>query len=197
MGLSDGAIGNAITKHKDTKAAKHYQKEQAYISGKGDSICLIIQRQRKDSFTIYDAEQKVRYFAQGYVSPKNSRPVLQLQDPARNIIGLIQKVRVSQRSAVFHETNPADYLIEANGQQLASVKTVLTTGNELYAIEPYGWTITGKRFGGDYNVNNGNDVVAHISKRKGYDVSTYILDFPNDSQEIIALMIALTIVCIE
>ena len=80
MGLSDGAIGTAITRHKDTKAVKHYQKEQAYISGKGESICLIIQRQRKDSFTIYDAEQKVRYFGGGYVSPKNSRPVLQLQD---------------------------------------------------------------------------------------------------------------------
>ena len=87
--------------------------------------------------------------------------------------------------------------IEANGQQLATIKTVLTTGKELYAIDPYGWTITGKRFGGDYSVNNESDVVAHLSKRKGYDVETYILDFPVESQEIIALMTALTIICIE
>ena len=186
-----------IENHKDKKAAKHYQKEQAYISKKGNSVCLIIQRQKKDRFTVFNADQLILYYVQGYVSPKNSRHVLQLQDSDRNIIGFVRKDKMSQRSAVFHETNPADYQIEANGQQLASVKTVLTTGDDLYAVEPYGWTITGKRFDGDYNVNNGTDIVAHVSKRKGYDVSTYILDFPNAAQEIIALMIALTIVCIE
>lgn len=197
MGLSDGLIGSAIAKHKDNKAAKHYHKEKAYMSKKKDNVCLIIQRMRKDSFTIFDTDQKVRYYAQGLVSPKNSKPVLQLQVPERKTIGIIRKEKMSNRSAVFHETNPADYLIEANGQQLATIKTVLTTGKELYAIDPYGWTITGKRFGGDYSVNNESDVVAHLSKRKGYDVETYILDFPVESQEIIALMTALTIICIE
>ena len=197
MGLLNGAIGNAITKYKDTKAAKHFQKEQAYISKKGDSVCLIIQRQKRDSFAVFDSDQRIMYFVQGYVSPKNSRPVMQLMDPNRNIIGMVTRAKISQRTAVFHETNPADYLIEADGQQLANLKTTLTTGEELYVIEPYGWKVTGKRFSSDYNITNDGNVVAHVSKRKGYDVSTYILDFPNKVQEIISLLVALTIVCIE
>ena len=98
---------------------------------------------------------------------------------------------------VFHESSPADYQIEIDGERVATLKTKLSLNQENYEVEPYGWIVKGNILKWDFTVLDGENEIVHISKRKGYDSPTYILDFPNPDHEIIGLLIVLAIICRE
>ena len=191
------AVGGVIDKTFGDKDTRHYRKEQKYLSKNPDSTYLIIQKEniKRDIFSVYDTDENVRYFVQGKLSSNKSKVNLQLLDANKLPIGTVKKTFMSLRAPVFHESNPADYIIEIRGQQTATLKTKLSTKQENYEIEPYDWIVKGSILKWDFTVMDGEDEIVHISKRKGYDSPTYILDFPNRQHEVIGLMIVLTIIC--
>ena len=191
------AIGEKIDKTFGDKATRHYRKEQKYLSKNPDSTYLIIQKTnvRKDSFSIYDRDENEKYYVHGKLSSGNVN--LQLYDRNNQRIGAVKKNLISLRAPVSHESKPADYVIEIYGEKVATLKTRLSTNRENYEISPYGWIIKGSILKWDFTVNDGDQGIVHICKRKGYDSPTYILDFPHEKDEIIGLLIVLTLVCRE
>ena len=191
------AIGEKIDKTFGDKATRHYKKEQKYLSKNPDSTYLIIQKTnvRKDIFSIYDRDENEKYYVHGKLSSTNVN--LQLYDRSNQRIGAVKKNLISLRAPVFHESKPADYVIEIYGEKVATLKTKLSTNRENYEIIPYGWIIKGSILKWDFTVTDGDQEIVHISKRKGYDSPTYILDFPHEKDEIIGLLIVLTLICRE
>ncbi len=191
------AIGEKIDKTFGDKATRHYRKEQKYLSKNPDSTYLIIQKTnvRKDIFSIYDRDENEKYYVHGKLSSANVN--LQLYDQRNQRIGTVKKNLISLRAPVFHESKPADYEIEIYGEKVATLKTKLSTNRENYEIIPYGWIVKGSILKWDFTVNDGDQEIVHISKRKGYDSPTYILDFPHEKDEIIGLLLVLTLICRE
>lgn len=193
------SVGGVIDKTFGDKETRHYRKEQKYLSKNSDKTCLIIQKAniKQDSFCVYDTDENVKYYVQGRNSSNNGKVNLQLLNANRILVGTIKKTFMSFRSPIFHESNPADYIIEIGGQQVANLKTALSSNHEYYVVEPYGWIVKGSILKWDFTVMNGENNVVHLSKRKGYDSPTYILDFSDQQYELIGLMIILAIICRE
>ena len=191
------AIDDAVGKVVGDKDTRHYKREQKYLAKNPDSTYLIIQKVnvRRDIFSIYDPDEQVKYYVQGKLSGTNVN--LQLLDAQKRHIASVKKTFIAWRAPVFHESKPADYSIEISGTQVATLKTRLSTKRENFEIEPYGWIVKGSVLKWEFTVNDGEDEVVHISKRKGYDNPTYILDFPHEQHEIIGLLIVLTLICRE
>lgn len=195
----DSAIEKTLELTVGDKATRHYRREQRYLSKKKESICLIIQKTnvKNELFSIYDADENVRYYANGKLTSKVQNVNLILMDANRRQIASVKKKAIALRNPLFHEQKPADYYIEVMGNQIATLKTKLSLNREDYEIEPFGWTIKGSVLRWDFKVMDGEDEVVHIRKRKGYDNPTFILDFPNEQYELIGLMIVLTLICRE
>ena len=191
------AIDDTVGKVVGDKETRHYRREQKYLSKNPDSTYLIIQKGNihKDIFSIYDSKERVKYYVQGKITKNNIN--LQLMDSQKQHIGSVKKTFLSLRAPVFHESKPADYSIEIGGMQVATLKTRLSVKSEDFEIEPYGWIIKGSILKWEFTVNDKDVEIVHISKRKGYDNPTYILDFPNKQHEIIGLLIVLTLICRE
>ena len=196
---ASNTVGGVIDKTFGDKETRHYRKEQKYLSKNPDRTYLIIQKEnvKKDNFCVYDTGENVKYYVQGKKSLNNGKINLQLLNANRYLIGTIKKTFMSFRTPVFHENNPADYLIEIGGQQVANLKTRISSNQENYEIEPFGWIVRGSILKWDFTIMDGETEVVHISKRRGYDNPTYILDFSNKQFEIIGLMIVLAIICRE
>ena len=193
------SIGSVIDKTLGDKETRHYRKEQKYLSKNSDRTCLIIQKEsvKKDIFNVYDINENVKYYVQGRNSSGKGKVNLQLLDANGFLIGTIKKKFMSLRTPVFHENNPADYVIEIGGQQIANLKTKISTNRENYEVEPYGWIVKGSILKWDFTVIDGENEIVHISKRRGYDIPTYILDFLDERLELIGLMVVLAIICRE
>lgn len=192
-----GAVNRAVDKTLGDKATRHYRKELKYLSKNPENMHLIIQKTslKKDIFSIYDTNEEAVFSVHGRLS--TAKVNLQLFDSQGDLIGTIKKTAISLRMPVFHESKPADYQIEIDGERVATLKTKLSLNQENYEIEPYGWIVKGNILKWDFTVLDGEDEIVHISKRKGYDSPTYILDFPNPNHEIIGLLIVLAIICRE
>ena len=195
----DSAIEKTLELTAGDKATRHYRREQRYLSKKKESLCLFIQKTniKNDLFTIYDANENVRYYASGKLTSKTQNVNLILMDENRRQIASVTKKSLALRNPLFHEQKPADYYIRVMGTQIATLKTKLSLHQEDYEIEPFGWTIKGSVLKWDFTVMDGDDEVVHIQKRKGYDNPTFILDCPNEKHELIGLMIVLTLICRE
>ena len=195
-GVSTG-VGKFVDATLGDKDTRHYRREQKYLSKSPDSTYLIIQKTnfKKDLFSIYNPDESIKYYVQGKLSSKNIR--LSLLDSDKKPIANVSKTMLSLRMPVFHESKPADYVLEIEGEQVATLKTKLSAKMENYEIEPYGWTVKGNILKWDFTVNDGEEEIVHISKRKGYDAPTYIIDFPHEKYELIGLLIVLTLICRE
>ena len=59
----------------------------------------------------------------------------------------------------------------------------------------YGWTVQDQKK--DISISNEQGVIIHASKRKGYDAPTYILDFQQEGDELVSLMLMLILISRE
>ena len=132
-----GAVNKVVDKTLGDKATRHYRREQRYLSKNADSTHLIIQKTsvKKDLFSIYDIDEEIVYNVHGRLS--TGKVNLQLFDAEETLIGTIKKTAISLRMPVFHESSPADYQIEIDGERIATLKTKLSLNQENYEVEPY------------------------------------------------------------
>ena len=95
----------------------------------------------------------------------------------------------------FHEGRPSSYKIEIVGRNPIALETKFSMVHKNFEIDPYGFRVQGSLIKWDFRVMNGDISLLHVTKRAGYDVPTYIMDFHDKDYEIIWLMIVLTLIC--
>lgn len=198
VGKGVNATKNVVDKALDVtlgdKEVRHYKKEKKYLSNTKKGTFLIIQKAETEAndISIYDVEENLKYTAHGKLTSRNNR--LSLLNDLGIEIGSVFKSGFAIRAPIFHEKKPANYAIEINGNEVAKLKTKISTNKEGYEVEPFGWTVKGSILKWDFSVNGNGKTIAHISKRKGYDTPTYFLDFADPDNEIIGLLIILTLI---
>ena len=196
MGIIDKVFGD--------KAERLYKREQKYFSENPAKNHLFIQKTKKmeNTFNIYDVDGNLKYYVRegmSFETVKNYQSVnIKLYDTGNHKIGSVKKNILSLRVPIFHEDDPADYSIDIYGKRVAKLKTKIEKdGWDNYEVVPFSWIVKRNHLKWDFNINNDNWTIAHICKRKGYDLPTFILDIQNDGDELICLLIVLTLICIE
>ena len=179
----------------DSKDSR-YEKERQYLSQRPENTYFIIQRLKHSNelFKIYDKQTSEIYHVKGQPIHRNIR--FQLYDNKNHKIGSV-KEKILNIKMMWDETvYPADFIIKAGFMNSFELKSILNPTNktEQLKVKPYGWHIGGRYFGYDYTIKNGDIEIAHIVKRKGYDMETYFLDFLDESKGIIVLLIFLAMI---
>lgn len=87
-----------------------------------------------------------------------------------------------------------EFNIHINGSNIGSVRKQLTLFRPKYHINYNGWNVTGDIFEWDYDVvDNFNNEIMHISKEFLHFGDTYVLDFINQENEIMGLLLVIAI----
>lgn len=172
-----------------------YKKEREYLSRKPESTYFIIQRHKygNELFKIYDKQTNEIYHAKGQPVHRNIR--LQLFDNNNHKIGSAREKILNIKMMWDEQFYPADFIITTGFMNSIELKSHLyPSRTEELKVKPYGWSIRRKHIEYDYTIIDGEIEIAHIVKRKGYDMETYILDFPDENMRITILLIFLAII---
>ena len=196
-GNATQAVGSVVEKTIGDTATRHYKKEQKYMDAMPDKTILIIQKNesKQKKFSVYNRDEELMYYVQG--KNDGDKVNLHLYNVSKKECGTVKKSMLAVRNPLFHENKPADYVIEINGYKTATLKTKRVSDREKYEIQPQGWTIKSKIFQWDFSIISVEDELIHVSRRKGYDNPTYIIDFEDPKYEIIGLLITLTLISRE
>ena len=192
------AIDTALEATVGDKDTRHYRKELRYLSKISKNPSVIIQKVDDcgDIFRIYDPEEKLLYKVQGTLSQKEMW--LSILNDDDTLVGDVYKSSVTTRAPVFHERKPVNYVVEIMGEQVAVLKTKLSKSKaKSYDIEPFGWIVQDLSQKKDFSLSNEQGVIVHGSKRKGYEVPTYILDFQQQENELAGLLLMLALISRE
>lgn len=178
------------------KDTRHYRKELRYLSKISQALGIIIQKvdDGEDIFRLFDTSEALLYKVRGNLSKDNYW--LSVLDDDDSLVGDIYTSRQAKRAPIFHESRPINYVVEIMGEQAAVMKTKLTKGKaKEYDIEPMGWVVQDQKK--DLSLSNEQGVIVHASRRKGYDAPTYILDFQQEGNELVGLMLMLVLIARE
>ena len=178
------------------KDTRHYRKELRYLSKIAHCPSVIIQKtdDGEDIFRIYDTDEVLLYKVTGNLSEDSYW--LSVLDGDDGPVGDIYKSQQTKRAPIFHESRPINYVVEIMGEQASIMKTKLTKGKaKEYDIEPQGWVVHDQK--NDISLVSEEGIVIHGSRRKGYDLPTYILDFQQEGNELVSLMLMLALISRE
>lgn len=174
------------------KDTRHYRKELRYLSKISHCPSVIIQKVQdwEDIYRIFDTNEVLLYKVRGNLTEKDF--FLSILDENDWPVGNIYKGAQAKRGPIFHESRPVNYVVEIMGSQ-AILKTKLSKSRvKEYDIEPYGWTVQDQKK--DLSLSDEQGVIVHCSVRSGYDVPTYILDFQQEGNEQISLLLMLVLI---
>ena len=192
------AVGNAVDKTLKDRETRHRQKEEEYLAELKGNICLFIQATGYwgDPFYITDSNGRIKYYVKGSYGRRSGKLTLQLMDTNKTTVASVKKAFLSLRTPVLHECRPGNYEIKTYDGRAVTLKTKMASNREHYYVEPYGWVVARDNLmGGEYTLLDQGYRIAHISRRHGYEKTTYILSFQNGQLELLALMIMLTVIC--
>lgn len=178
------------------KDTRHYRKELRYLSKIAHCPSVIIQKvdDGEDIFRIYDTAEVLLYRVTGDLS--KGKYWLSVLDSDDGLVGDIYKSQQTKRAPIFHESRPVNYVVEIMGEQASIMKTKLTKGKaKEYDIEPQGWVVQDQK--NDISLVSAEGIVIHGSRRKGYNVPTYILDFQQEGNELVSLLLMITLIARE
>lgn len=170
------------------------KQEEKYLAKVNGQQIFFIQKDAKPhyAYIISSHEGEERYL----ISKKaiSATVDLKFSDAHKNQLASIHKTFFAKRNNLLHEIQPANYSIEVNGQPWATVKTKLSTEHTPFEVEPFGWPIKGNSLKWEYTILNGEQELAHISRRPGYSHTTFILDFTDPAFEVYAALISLALI---
>ena len=140
----------------------------------------------RDRFYVYDENGKEKYYVEGEVFSLGKK--LHVFDTNGN-----QLVDISQQVFSFL---PKFHV--GLGNHSFEIKRLFTFFHPKYAIEPFGWTVSGNFFEHSYAIFNGNDAIAEIEKEWFSFGDAYAIRIDDGVDELAALSIVLVIdACIE
>ena len=83
--------------------------------------------------------------------------------------------------------------IEVNGQTLGRIEKRFTLFRPKYDVEFNGWHVEGDFMGWNYDIYEACSPVVHITKELLHWGDTYVLDFANLADELMGLLLVITI----
>ena len=86
-----------------------------------------------------------------------------------------------------------EFEIVIRGQTQGTVRKEFSFFVPKYTVNYRGWTVGGDYFGWDYQIMQGDRVVATISKELLNWTDTYVLDFQNPADELFGLLLVIAI----
>ena len=135
-----------------------------------------------DSYDIYDEWGNPRYFVKAEFFTLGHQ--IHVYDQRGNEIGSIHQRLLTLLPA---------FEIVLHGQPLGRVRKELSFFRPRYSVECSGWDVQGDLFGWDYDVYNGPQLAAHISKELFRWGDTYVLDILDPRDEELALLLVIAI----
>lgn len=140
-----------------------------------------------DKFTLYDEAGSERYFVQGEVFSFGKK--LHILDLAGRELAMI-------RQHIW--TFLPRYSIDIGGAEVAQVVKKFTFFRNEYVIEGLGWTVHGDMFDHDYEIWQGDQVIATVCKAWFSWGDAYEIDISPNAHLITALAVVLVIdACLE
>ena len=174
------------------KETRHFKKELKYLNQKTkeEQTYLIIQHINNPTgqFCVCDVDGNTLFQSSGILGKDNMNSSIGIFRSDGYCIAQIIRL-ISGRNALFKKNNPDDYSFVVSGNTTAVMKNRVSSKDERYVIEPHGWIVKTGKSKGDYSVYDGDKEIIYLSKRKGYDWPTYIVNFPKDKYNLIAIMI--------
>lgn len=135
-----------------------------------------------DSYDIYDEAGDPKYFVKAEFLSLTHQ--LHVYDRYQNEIGLI-----SQRFLTFMP----QFDIHINGQAVGSIQKKFSFFRPQYEVDCMGWRVEGDFLEWEYDVYQGCGRAAHISKELFHWGDTYVIDYGNPQDEVMALLLVIAI----
>ena len=140
-----------------------------------------------DKFSIYDEAGNEVYYVEGEVFSFGKK--LRLYDMVGNELAYIEQKVLSWLPK---------YYIKVNGETIAEVVKEFTFFHPEYTVNGPGWSVHGDFFDHDYEVVDGDRVIASVSKEWFTLGDAYEISFGANVDEIAALSVVLVIdACID
>ncbi len=140
-----------------------------------------------DKFSVYDEAGNEKYYVEGEVFTFGKK--LHLYDLQGNELAYIEQQLL---------TFLPKYLIYRNNEQFAEIVKEFTFFHPEYTVTGPGWSVKGDFFDHDYDVLDGDLVIASVSKEWFTLGDAYEISFGSGVDEIAALSVVLVIdACID
>lgn len=135
-----------------------------------------------DTYDVYDEDGYVKYFVKAEFFAFGH--VLHVYDTADREVGVIRQKLLSLLP-VFE--------IEIGGRTMGRIEKRFTMFRPKYDIDFNGWRAEGDFLGWEYDVYSGCSTVAHITKELFHWGDTYVIDYPDPADEVMALLFVIAI----
>lgn len=192
------AFGNKLEKAAVAAEDRHYKKEQKYLSKKKENNCLYIQRVESsngtDDFTVTDTDGNPLYSCIAKTK-RLTRDYSMMLNQCSNghLIATVGK-RKTNSNPLFKTEDHLEYALKIDHEEVGVINSELVDKKQVYSVQPYGWSIKVAPFRTEYHILNGKEEICHLSKRTGYGKETYIMDYPDNDEDLVLLLILLTMV---
>ncbi len=135
-----------------------------------------------DTYDVYDEDGKVKYFVKAEFFAMGH--VLHVYDKSEQEVGSIRQKLLSF-VPVFE--------IEVNGRTMGRIEKKISLFWPKYDIDFNGWRAEGDFMGWDYDVYSGRSAAVHISKELFHWGDTYVIDYSDPADELMALLLVIAI----
>ena len=135
-----------------------------------------------DSFTVYDENGNDKYHVEGeFFSFGKKLHVYNLN---------------GEEAALIHQevfSFLPKYYISIGGTDVAEVRKHFTLFCHEYSVDGFGWSVSGDFFAHEYNISDGNRMIASVYMEWFTFGDAYVIDISDGVREIDALSVALII----
>ncbi|MBE5934447.1 MAG: hypothetical protein E7262_01475 [Lachnospiraceae bacterium] len=136
----------------------------------------------KEKFAVTDEQGNEKYYVQGEALSLGQK--LHIYDLNNNEVGFIKEKLISFESQFY---------IYICGHEVGMIKKKITFFKPKYEVDYNGWRVEGDVMGWNYDVYEGNRVVATIRKKLMSWTDSYEVDIRQAEDELSALILVLAI----
>lgn len=135
-----------------------------------------------DSYDVYDEEEIVKYVVKAEIFSFSHQ--IHIYNKEQQEVAVI-------RERLF--TLLPQFEIEIGGRIVGTIQKQFTFFRPQYEVDCNGWRVEGDLLGWEYSVYSNNLLVLRIFKEILHWGDTYILDFQNPADELLGLLVVITI----
>ena len=189
------AVDNATSSLNEIAVKRRIKRDEKYIASRPDNTFLYLQFIKAGPSTdmrVYDQEGDEPYLITGSAGKR----LFSFEVKRNNKrLGVVRRELLSMRVPLVHERNPVNLTIRPESGGEFNVRTKLVPNGRRFDVEPCGWRIQSPtKLVSDFTAKRGEETIFRVSKRSGYEVPTYILDFENKGYADLALLVSLGII---
>ena len=198
VGYAAAEIGiQACYKAKKRLEEGNPSKDAEFLSGVQEGHSRLIVGQKpytfKESFSIFDEKEKVKYIVKGkLISATHNLTVYDAT--GENVLGRVKEKLISVRSPLSFESHPKDFIIEMGGKKLGKMKSRFAFGKSKFEFTFNKWVLEGNILGLKYKLlNEKKEKIMDVSSKVWVIGDTYYLDITDHENELLCVLILLAI----